>query len=108
MTRVVIFKKKDRISGFEISGHTGYAEEGSDIVCSAVSSVSQMALLGIKDVLKLNIFFEMSDGFLKLSLGKNVENESAQVLLKSMEKSLREIQREYGNYVKLEVKEDVF
>ncbi len=108
MTRVVIFKKKDRISGFEISGHTGYAEEGSDIVCSAVSSVSQMALLGIKDVLKLNIFFEISDGFLKLSLGKNVENESAQVLLKSMEKSLREIQREYGNYVKLEVKEDVF
>lgn len=108
MTRVVIFKKKDRISGFEISGHTGYAEEGSDIVCSAVSSVSQMALLGIKDVLKLNIFFEISDGFLKLSLGKNVENESAQVLLKSMEKSLREIQKEYGNYVKLEVKEDVF
>lgn len=108
MTRVVIFKKKDRISGFEISGHTGYAEEGSDIVCSAVSSVSQMALLGIKDVLKLNIFFEISDGFLKLSLGENVENESAQVLLKSMEKSLREIQREYGNYVKLEVKEDVF
>ena len=108
MTRVVIFKKKDRISGFEISGHTGYAEEGSDIVCSAVSSVSQMALLGIKDVLKLNIFFEMSDGFLKLSLGKNVENESAQVLLKSMEKSLREIQKEYGNYVKLEVKKDVF
>lgn len=108
MTRVVIFKNKDRISGFEISGHTGYAEEGSDIVCSAVSSVSQMALLGIKDVLKLNIFFEISDGFLKLSLGKNVENESAQVLLKSMEKSLREIQREYGNYVKLEVKEDVF
>ena len=108
MTRVVIFKKKDRISGFEISGHTGYAEEGSDIVCSAVSSVSQMALLGIKDVLKLNIFFEISDGFLKLSLGKNVENESAQVLLKSMKKSLREIQKEYGNYVKLEVKEDVF
>ena len=108
MTRVVIFKKKDRISGFEISGHTGYAEEGSDIVCSAVSSVSQMALLGIKDVLKLNIFFEISDGFLKLSLGENVENESAQVLLKSMEKSVREIQKEYGNYVKLEVKEDVF
>lgn len=108
MTRVVIFKKKDRISGFEISGHTGYAEEGSDIVCSAVSSVSQMALLGIKDVLKLNIFFEINDGFLKLSLGKNEENESAQVLLKSMEKSLREIQKEYGNYVKLEVKEDVF
>ena len=47
MTRVLIFKKKDRISGFEISGHTGYAEEGSDIVCSAVSSVSQMALLGV-------------------------------------------------------------
>lgn len=109
MTKIVIYKSKSHIVGFEISGHTGYAEEGSDIVCSAVSSMSQMVVVGIKDVLKLNAFVEISDGYLKLKLSeKDIENNFAEVLLKSLEKSLKEIVKEYGNYVKMEVKKDVF
>lgn len=109
MTKIVIYKSKSHIVGFEISGHTGYAEEGSDIVCSAVSSMSQMVVVGIKDVLKLNAFVEISDGYLKLKLSQNhVDNECAEVLLKAFEKSLKEIEKEYGNYVKMEVKKDVF
>ena len=109
MTKIVIYKSKSHILGFEISGHTGYAEEGSDIVCSAVSSMSQMVVVGIKDVLKLNAFVEISDGYLKLKLSqKDVENECSEVLLKAFEKSLKEIVKEYGNYVKMEVKKDVF
>lgn len=109
MTKIVIYKSKSHIVGFEISGHTGYAEEGSDIVCSAVSSMSQMVVVGIKDVLKLNAFVEISDGYLKLKLSQNdVGNECAEVLLKAFEKSLKEIVKEYGNYVKMEVKKDVF
>lgn len=109
MTKIVIFKSKSHIVGFEISGHTGYAEEGSDIVCSAVSSMSQMVVVGIKDVLKLNAFVQISDGYLKLKLSeKDIENNCAEVLLKSLEKSLKEIVNEYGNYVKMEVKKDVF
>lgn len=109
MTKIVIYKSKSHIVGFEISGHTGYAEEGSDIVCSAVSSMSQMVVVGIKDVLKLNAFVEISDAYLKLKLSeKDIENNFAEVLLKSLEKSLKEIVKEYGNYVKMEVKKDVF
>ena len=109
MTKIVILKSKSHILGFEISGHTGYAEEGSDIVCSAVSSMSQMVVVGIRDVLKLNAFVEISDGYLKLKLSeKDIENNCAEVLLKAFEKSVKEIVKEYGNYVKLEVKKDVF
>ncbi len=105
MTKVVIFKSKSHILGFEISGHSGYAEEGSDIVCSAISSISQMAVVGIKDVLKIGAFVEISNGYLKLNLSqKDAENESVTVLLKSFEKSARGIVKEYGNYVKMEVK----
>ena len=32
MTTVTFFKSDDIICGFEISGHSDYAEEGSDIV----------------------------------------------------------------------------
>ena len=38
MTKVEIFNHDGRINGFSVSGHSGYAEEGSDIVCAAVSS----------------------------------------------------------------------
>ena len=105
MTKVVIFKSKSHILGFEISGHSGYAEEGSDIVCSAISSISQMVVVGIKDVLKIGAFVEISNGYLKLNLSqKDAENESVSVLLKVFEKSARGIVKEYGNYVKMEVK----
>ena len=35
--------KKDRYTGFTIKGHADYDEAGSDIVCAAVSALSQTA-----------------------------------------------------------------
>ena len=54
MTNVKIFKDKSNILGFEISGHSGYAEEGRDIVCSAISTLSQSICVGIDNVLNLS------------------------------------------------------
>ncbi len=39
------------IIGFDISGHSGYAQAGQDIVCSAVSSAAYMTVNTITDVL---------------------------------------------------------
>ena len=38
MTTVAFSMEGDRIVSFEVRGHSGYAEEGEDIVCAAVSS----------------------------------------------------------------------
>lgn len=48
MTTVEVFHKGDYIVGFRATGHTGYGEEGEDIVCAAVSAITQTALLGLK------------------------------------------------------------
>ena len=42
------------ILGFQISGHSGFAEIGSDIVCAAVSSAAFMTTNTITDILKIN------------------------------------------------------
>ena len=42
MIQVIFTVKDNDICGFEISGHSDYAEEGSDIVCAAVSSAALM------------------------------------------------------------------
>ena len=51
MTRVEFFDHEGRITGFCCSGHSGYAEEGSDIVCAAVSTAVKLAECTINDVL---------------------------------------------------------
>ena len=48
MTTVEIAHRGDWIVGFTASGHTGYAEEGEDIVCAAVSAITQTAMMGLK------------------------------------------------------------
>ena len=32
------------INGYKVSGHAGFAEEGMDIICSAVSALTQATL----------------------------------------------------------------
>lgn len=45
MTSVVFFKdSSSHFVGFTVKGHSGYAVEGSDIVCSAVSSCCELVL----------------------------------------------------------------
>ena len=51
MTRVEFFDRDGRISVFTVSGHSGYAEAGADIVCAAVSTAVQFASCTIEEVL---------------------------------------------------------
>ena len=48
MTTIEVFHRGALISGFSAKGHTGYAEEGEDIVCAAVSAITQTAAMGLK------------------------------------------------------------
>ena len=53
MTRVEFFDHEGRISGFCCSGHSGYAEAGSDIVCAAITSAVRLVDATVNDVLGL-------------------------------------------------------
>ena len=44
MTNITFYKTNNSFVGFRVSGHSGYAEEGSDIVCAGIS-VWQLILL---------------------------------------------------------------
>ncbi len=113
MTNIKLLKKNNDIVSFEISGHTGYADSGKDIVCSAVSAISQSACLGIIKVLKINAIINKNDkkGYLKLQLPKNINKndlEKAQIILKTMQISLQDLLCDYGNYIKMEVQDEIY
>jgi len=106
MTNIKFYKKENKITGFEVSGHTGKDELGKDVLCAAISSVAQNTAMGIVEVLKLDANLKIKDGYLSLKLN-DFENESAQVLLKTCLLSLKEIVKNEKKYVKLEEKNEI-
>ncbi len=87
MTRCEFFTEDDRITGFSVSGHSGYAEAGSDIVCAAISSVAYMVECTINDVCgaKAKVRVKEAEGRFTLTLPASCdEEESVQAVLAGM------------------------
>lgn len=117
MTNVIIFKnKKGEYTGFSVSGHSGYASSGKDIVCSAISTLSQSVCVGLENVLnqKPNIKIDESTAYLSCDLQKNLnENQikEAQILLKTFKTSVELIilgDKNFKKYINLEVKDEIY
>ncbi len=53
MTTVRFFTEGKRITGFDVSGHSGWADAGSDIVCAAVTSAVRLTEATINDIFGL-------------------------------------------------------
>ena len=61
MTSITFFRKNGLFVAVEALGHTGYAEEGEDIVCSAVSSIIQTAVLGLMQAAGIKVDYNVDD-----------------------------------------------
>ena len=116
MTKIEIFKKEGIIQGFVVSGHSGYADEGYDIVCSAISSLSQMVCVGLDNVLNLNPIIQIQNKtaylscFLKGGLTQK-QVKDAQVLLNTFEETVNLLlcgDKKFKKYINLEVKNEVY
>ena len=44
MTKVQFYRKDGAFYGFQETGHTGFGEEGDDILCSALSAMTMLLL----------------------------------------------------------------
>ena len=105
MITIKIHKNKEQYSRFISEGHAGYASEGYDIICAAVSVLTVNAINSIEQFTKDPIAVRQEEGLIELVLKGNVSKETT-LLLDSMILGLREIQKQYGNeYIKLIFKE---
>ena len=70
MTTVTFHSADNRIDGFVVEGHSGYAEAGSDIVCAAISAAVGVTECTINEVLGLAapVKVREQDGFVSLKL----------------------------------------
>ena len=63
------------------------------MVCNSTSVLSQSVIIGLDEVLNLNVNYEIGEGYLKVDLNGFTREEikKAQVLLKTFEKSLESL-----------------
>ena len=94
----------ERISGFSVSGHSGYAEAGSDIVCAAISAVVTMAEATINDVCgaKAKVRVKDEDARVTLMLPASCEEEdSIQAALTGLMVYLIGLRDDYSDYIEV-------
>ena len=104
MTRCEFFTENERITGFSISGHSGYAEAGQDIVCAAISAVVTMAEATINDVCgaKAKVRVKKEDARITLTLPTSCDEEDAvQAVLAGMLLTLAGMRDDYPDYIEV-------
>ena len=104
MTRCEFFTDNERITGFSVSGHSGYSEAGSDIVCAAVSAVVSMVESTINDVCgaKAKVRVKEADARVTLTLPASCDEEdTVQAILAGMMLYLCNLREDYPDYIEV-------
>ena len=104
MTRCEFFTENERITGFSVSGHSGYAESGADIVCAAISAVVAMTEATINDICgaKAKVRVKDADARITLTLPTSCDEEdSVQAVLAGMLLYLCNLRDEYPDYIEV-------
>ena len=95
--------------GFSCTGHAEYADPGEDIVCSAVSALTQTCVYGLTEELGLNCGVKVDDkDGIELILDKDTSRtdaEKADLVMRVMVRGLRGIEETYPKTLRIQNRE---
>ena len=94
----------DRITGFSVSGHSGYAARGEDIVCAAITALVTMAEATINDVCGAKAKVRVKDEQARVTLMLPApcdEEDAVQAVLAGMMLTLINMRDDYPDYIEV-------
>ena len=106
MTTVTFLTEEARITGFDAIGHSGYAQQGEDIVCAAVTSAVRLVESTVNDVLGLCAAVKVSskDGSISFRLPGGLSpmaESTCQAVLTGLMVYLTQLHDEYPDNVEV-------
>lgn len=93
------YSKDDICVGFEVRGHSGFANSGFDIVCSAVSCAVQMCCNGITEIVGVSADILVDSDTVSMKIES--DDERVQVLLESLKMEIGLLEENYSENVSL-------
>ncbi|MDO4572811.1 MAG: ribosomal-processing cysteine protease Prp [Clostridia bacterium] len=104
MITLTLLKRNGRPAGFRCSGHANRGEYGNDLVCSAVSAITQTCVIGLIDILGLRAEVSADEASgLDCRLPSDMDEpqrERAALLLETMLAGLRAVEASYPGTLK--------
>ena len=88
-------------NGFSISGHSGYAESGSDIVCAAVSAMSMLVCNTITDQFGDEATIKVNEAQNEVSLRLINGSEKSRKLINGFQNEMIQLQSDYPEFIKI-------
>jgi len=97
MTKISIVKSNGKYKGFECHGHAGYAEEGEDIICAAISMLTINTINSIETLTddEIEVSADEMNGDMSCYF-VNSPSEFSDILMKSLELGLTSVASQYG------------
>lgn len=113
MTKVVFFRNDGIFYGFRETGHTGYGEEGDDVLCAALSAMTMLLINSINVVFAGELDYTVDEGATEIM----VQSKSALLEFEDDERKryaisglfmsyyiqLNDLMEEYYKYLQVEV-----
>ena len=113
MTKVVFFRNDGIFYGFREQGHTGYGEEGYDILCAALSSMSMLIINSVNVVFAGELDYTVDEGATEImvqsksALPTYEEDERKRYAISGLFMSyyiqLNDLMEEYYDYLQVEI-----
>ena len=106
MISAILYQGKDGLTACRITGHSGQAEAGRDIVCAAVSILGCTCVNALESVCGLiPLVTENEEGVLAFQLPEITpeENAKAQILMGALKQGLTDLAESYPRNVKLTI-----
>ena len=106
MINITVKKRNGSYLDFLSRGHAGYAEEGQDIVCAAVSALIITTVNSLDEFTDEEIEVGEDDGYVSIHFKTDPNTERGKLLMDSLILGLTEIEHSYNNrYLTVRVKE---
>ena len=81
-------------------GHAEAGPYGEDIVCAAISMLSQTSVLGLHEVAEQSMEYQIEDGELHILLSEPV-TERGQTILETMLLGIKNVADQYSDFVRV-------
>ena len=97
---------KNQITEFEVNGHANFGVEGEDIVCAAVSSITQTAALGLMNIAGIKLVMTREEGYSKYTLPDSLSDEqekAAEIILSTMYLGLDDLHQQFSDFIEITI-----
>ncbi len=97
MTKVVFYEQDDKLKGFLIKDHSGYDEEGYDIVCASVSSAAYLTANTLTEIVGTKADIDLREAYFRFILADKFDESENH--LKGLKLHLESLAEEYSQYI---------